>query len=156
MSRLSLPALGALVRDRAASPWLWRPLVHHDPDERTYSRLHRDDGVELYVVCWSPGHDTGFHDHDESAAAIAVLEGALLEERLAIGGAVELRLDAGDHVTIGQEAIHRVRHAGGGPAVSLHAYSPPLQRVGAYEVTADGALLRHPRAAEVPLAAAGV
>jgi hypothetical protein len=36
----------------------------------------------------------------------------------------------------------------------LHAYSPPLQRVGTYEVAGDGALLRHPRPAETPLEAA--
>ena len=38
--------------------------------------------------------------------------------------------------------------------MTLHAYSPPLNRVGTYEVlAADGALLRHPRAADVPLEA---
>ena len=45
------------------------------PDERTYALLHRDEHVELYLVCWMPGHDTGFHDHDDSAAAIVVLDG---------------------------------------------------------------------------------
>ena len=38
--------------------------------------------------------------------------------------------------------------------MTLHAYSPPLERVGTYEVADDGALLRHPRAADVPLEAA--
>jgi hypothetical protein len=47
-----------------------------------------------------------------------------------------------------------VRHAGNQPAVTLHAYSPPLSRVGTYEFAADGALLRHPRPAETPLEAA--
>ena len=132
----------------------WRPLVRHDADERTYVLLHRDEEVELYVVCWMPGHDTGFHDHDESAAAISVLDGAISEERLALGGTVERILGAGETVTITREAIHRVRHAGEAPAVTLHAYSPPLERVGTYEVADDGALLRHPRAADVPLEAA--
>jgi hypothetical protein len=40
------------------------------------------------------------------------------------------------------------------PAVSLHAYSPPLRRVGTYEVAENGALLRHPRPSETPLEAA--
>ncbi len=60
------------------------------------------------------------------------------------------RSATGDTVTIAREAIHRVRHAGTGPATTLHAYSPPLQRVGTYEVADDGALLRHPRPAETP------
>jgi quercetin dioxygenase-like cupin family protein len=103
------------------------------------------------VVCWMPGHDTGFHDHDASAAAITVVDGAVNEERLALTGTVKTRLEAGDVVTIAREAIHRVRHTGDGPAVTLHAYSPPLDRVGTYEVGEDGVLLRHPRAADVLL-----
>jgi mannose-6-phosphate isomerase-like protein (cupin superfamily) len=99
-------------------------------------------------------HDTGFHDHDHSAAAIAVLQGAIREERFALRGPGEHTLRVGEQVAIVPEAIHRVRHAGEGPAVTLHAYSPPLHRVGTYEVASDGALLRHPRPADVPLDAA--
>ena len=40
-------------------------------------------------------------------------------------------------------AIHRVLHAGGRPSVTLHAYSPPLTRMGAYEEGEGGILLRH-------------
>ena len=132
---------------------LWRPLVRHDVGERTYFQLHRDEHVELYLICWMTGHDTGFHDNDCSAAAIAVLEGRVSEERLSLGGPVARTLAAGDRVTIPREAIHRVRHIGDAPAVSLHAYSPPLHRVGAYEVADDGSLLRRPRSADQPLEA---
>ena len=153
MSALALAELRDTLLARAGDTDAWRHLVRHDPDERTYVLLHRDADVEMYVVCWMPGHDTGFHDHDESAAAIAVVEGAVTEERLALAGTVETRLEQGDTVTIAREAIHRVRHTGERPAVTLHAYSPPLDRVGTYEVGEDGALLRHPRAADVPLEA---
>ena len=33
-------------------------------------------------------------------------------------------------------------HAGGGPAVSIHAYSPPLARMGAYSIDGETSLLR--------------
>jgi Cysteine dioxygenase type I len=82
------------------------------------------------------------------------LEGAVTEERLAFGATVASQLSAGDTVTIAREAIHRVRHAGHAPAVTLHAYSPPLSRVGTYEVAGDGSLLRHPRSPDLPLEAA--
>jgi quercetin dioxygenase-like cupin family protein len=154
VSELPATELEGALTAWAASEDDWRPLVRHDESERVYSLLHRDDDVEIYVVCWMPGHDTGFHDHDHSAAAIAVLDGAIAEERLALSGTVHRTLTRGDAVTIAREAIHRVRHAGAEPAVTLHAYSPPLQRVGTYEVAADGALLRHPRPAETPLEAA--
>jgi predicted metal-dependent enzyme (double-stranded beta helix superfamily) len=130
------------------------PLAAHHPDERTHLLLHRDDDVEIYLIAWMPGHDTGFHDHDHSAAAIAVLEGEIAEERLALTGAVERTVGEGEIVTIAREAIHRVRHSGTRPATTLHAYSPPLERVGTYEVAGDGALLRHPRPAETRLEAA--
>jgi hypothetical protein len=39
-------------------------------------------------------------------------------------------------------AIHRVLHFGEAPAVTLHAYSPPLARTGAYRLGAEGELER--------------
>jgi hypothetical protein len=39
-------------------------------------------------------------------------------------------------------AIHRVLHSGDAPAVTIHAYSPPLARTGAYRIGADGELER--------------
>ena len=151
MNELDATALRHRLVGWAQREEAWSALVRHDSDERVHELLHRDDEVEIYVVCWMDGHDTGFHDHDESAAAITVLSGTLSEERLALGGPVEVTLGAGETVTIAREAIHRVRHTGETAAVSLHAYSPPLQRVGTYEVAADGALLRHPRPPDVTL-----
>ncbi len=151
MSELARHALRDALLRWAAREEAWSALVRHDHDERVHVLLHRDDDVEVYVVSWMDGHDTGFHDHDESAAAITVLAGTVSEERLSLGGAVEVTLAAGDSVTIAREAIHRVRCTGGEPAVTLHAYSPPLQRVGTYEVAEDGALLRHPRPSDVTL-----
>jgi quercetin dioxygenase-like cupin family protein len=154
VSELALVELKAALDKWASNPDAWRALTRHDQEERVYELLYRDDDVEIYLVCWMPGHDTGFHDHDDSAAAITVVDGAIVEERLAITGAVKHTLSNGDTVTIAREAIHRVRHVGQSPATTLHAYSPPLQRVGTYEVADDGALLRHPRPAETPLEAA--
>jgi hypothetical protein len=50
---------------------------------------------------------------------------------------------AGESFHFTQSDIHRVRHAGTGPAVTLHVYSPPLQRMGAYLVGEDWVLRRH-------------
>ena len=154
MIELQPAELAATLHTWADKKKDWASLVRHDEHERTYQLLHRDADVEVYLVCWMPGHDTGFHDHDHSAAAIAVVDGAIVEERLAITGAVKRTLSNGDTVTIAREAIHRVRHAGEGPATTLHAYSPPLERVGTYQIAEDGALLRHPRPAETALEAA--
>jgi quercetin dioxygenase-like cupin family protein len=95
------------------------------------------------VICWSEDQDTGFHDHDESSAAIAVISGHVREDRLRLGGEPRSRvLGPGSIFTVPAVAIHRVLHAGSAPAVTLHAYSPPLVRTGAYRVGPDGELER--------------
>ena len=89
-------------------------------------------------------HDTGFHDHDVSCGALAVAQGAIVEERLALGGPpLRRRMRAGQAVDFAASDIHRVVHGGGGPAVTINAYSPPLWRMGAYETTPTGELRRH-------------
>jgi predicted metal-dependent enzyme (double-stranded beta helix superfamily) len=89
------------------------------------------------------GHDTGFHDHDLSNGAVAIVEGELVEERLAIGGPPrQRRYGAGASFHFDASHVHRMHQAGSGPTVSIHAYSPPLWRMGAYAIEPDGALRR--------------
>lgn len=136
--------LRALVADLAARPEEWRHLVDHDPTARTYEQLRRDEHVAVWLICWMDDHDTGFHDHDVSCGALAVAEGAVVEERLALGGPpLSRRLRAGEALDFAASDIHRVAHAGDGPAVTINAYSPPLWRMGAYETMPSGELQRH-------------
>jgi predicted metal-dependent enzyme (double-stranded beta helix superfamily) len=140
---LSQEDLERLVLDLAADPERWRHLVVHRQDERTYAELYRDEHVAVWLICWMNDHDTGYHDHDLSAGAVAVTQGAVREERLVLGGAPAARTaNAGQAFTFGPADIHRVSHAGGEPAVTIHAYSPPLWRMGAYEVLPTGELRR--------------
>jgi hypothetical protein len=48
-----------------------------------------------------------------------------------------------DTLQFGPADIHRVAHVSGTPAVTIHAYSPALRRMGAYVQSPDGVLLRH-------------
>jgi predicted metal-dependent enzyme (double-stranded beta helix superfamily) len=134
----------ALVQALAQEPGLWQHLAQPDPDQRTYAQILRDEHVALWVICWCDEQDTGFHDHDLSGGAVAVVAGALREERLVLGGGTtSLTYAAGEAFAFSAADIHRVRHAGEEPAISLHAYSPPLWRMGAYEVAPTGELRRH-------------
>jgi predicted metal-dependent enzyme (double-stranded beta helix superfamily) len=136
--------LTAFVERLAAAPDRWRHLVQHRPDARTYEQLHRDDQVAVWLICWMNDQDTGFHDHDLSAGALTVVRGQVCEERLVLGGAPASRtLAKGESLAFNASDIHRVSHTGTEPAVTLHAYSPPLWRMGAYEVSPDGTLRRH-------------
>jgi len=140
---LDRPELERLVSGLAAEPAAWRHLVAHRRDARTYTELHRDEHLAVWLICWMDDHDTGFHDHDLSAGAVAVTAGAVCEERLVLGGPPAARtVGAGRSFSFGAADIHRVSHAGAEPAVTLHAYSPPLWRMGAYEVLPSGELRR--------------
>ena len=83
---LDLPALRRLVDRIAADPASWRDLVNLDTEHRHYAQLCRDDHLDVWVISWMNGHDTGFHDHDLSRGAVAIVEGELVEEQLTIGG----------------------------------------------------------------------
>jgi predicted metal-dependent enzyme (double-stranded beta helix superfamily) len=141
---LSPQELIAHVRDLAARPDRWAHLVTHDPEQRHYHELERDARLAAWLICWTNEQDTGFHDHDLSAGAVAVVAGTIREERLVLGGAPARRtVAAGGTFAFSAADIHRVHHVGPAPAVTLHAYSPPLWRMGAYEVEAGGRLRRH-------------
>jgi hypothetical protein len=135
--------LRGLVAAIAAAPDTWRPLVRHDPERRRFEQLRRDAHVDIWVISWGSGHDTGFHDHDLSRGAVAVVEGEIVEDRLVLaGGAVHRRHAAGAVFDFDASHVHRMRQEGDRPAVSIHAYSPPLWRMGAYAVDPDGTLRR--------------
>jgi len=118
-------------------------LVEAASGTRHYDTIWADEHVNAWLIRWSGDADTGFHDHDVSAAGIVVLDGIVIEERLTLHGApIARRFGPGERFQLAPSAIHRVRHGGGPPALTIHAYSPPLQVQGVYRVAADGALER--------------
>ncbi|RNL60545.1 cysteine dioxygenase [Nocardioides marmoriginsengisoli] len=139
---LTQPELEALVARIAADPEAWRRLVAFDSEDRVYVSLHRDSHVDVWLLCWTPENDTGWHDHDISAGAVAVVEGELVESALTLtDGARERRVPAGTVFSFAPDHIHRLNGAVQG-SVSVHAYSPPLWRMGQYAVNDAGVLRR--------------
>jgi|HubBroStandDraft_1064217.scaffolds.fasta_scaffold133551_1 hypothetical protein len=139
----------------AADAARWRHLVRHERDVRVYEQIFDDERVNAWLICWSDRQDTGFHDHDESAGGIAVIAGRVCEERLAMGSPPLARtLSAGECFNVPASAIHRVIHVGAEPAVTIHAYSPPLARMGAYRIGPGGELEREALTYEEELRAA--
>lgn len=121
----------------------WQHLVRHADDLRVYEQIWDDEEVNAWLICWSEDQDTGFHDHDESTAAIAVISGQVREDRLRLGSPPTSQVvRAGSLFTVPAVAIHRVLHSGTHPAVTIHAYSPPLVRSGAYRTGSHGELER--------------
>lgn len=136
-----------LVRAVAADESEWRPRLRLPAAraERWWTRLHDGDDVDVWLLSWLPGHTTELHDHGRSAAAFTVVEGALNEVRLRAGRRpVTLTRRPGGTVGLAPGVPHDVRGAGQGPAVSIHAYSPPLTRM-TYWARGDDGVLRPSR-----------
>jgi predicted metal-dependent enzyme (double-stranded beta helix superfamily) len=134
--------LRELVDRLAAAPELWREQVAFSGDQRHYASLHRSEHVDVWLLCWADGNDTGWHDHDVSSGAVRVVQGAITEHNLRLGGAhVESRMDDGTSFCFDPDHIHRLTPAVDG-SVSIHAYSPPLWRMGQYSFSEGGVLRR--------------
>jgi quercetin dioxygenase-like cupin family protein len=134
--------LRALAASVAARPKLWEQHVLANREERHYFSLHRDAHVDIWVLCWKPSDDTGWHDHDVSSGAVAVVRGALTEHNLALGSpSLDTEVPAGRVFSFGPDHIHRLTGKAA-QSVSIHAYSPPLWRLGQYTVGPTGVLRR--------------
>src|SRR6516164_9442968 len=149
MTILTLPArylvqreLAELVENLAGRPGLWSEQVTYSGGRRHFVSIQRDEYIDVWLICWSPGNDTGWHDHDVSSGAVRVVRGTLLESNLRIGGAPAQRIvGEGFAVCFGPEHIHRLTGEAE-QTISLHAYSPPLWRLGQYTIDEAGVMHR--------------
>ncbi len=140
---LKQPELRQLVQAIADQPDLWQPLVVEDESRRRYRLLYEDDRIDVWVLSWMPGQATGFHDHDHSEVALMCLQGTVMEKQMLLpSGVSKVEMPTGTIRSGGAGYIHAVNHHDGLPAVSLHAYSPPLIQVGQYVVNEEGILER--------------
>ena len=142
---LNTAQLSELVRHIAETPGLWQPLVVFDPNHRRYRLLYEDERIDVWVLSWMPGQGTGFHDHDLSGVALVCSQGSVIERQMLLPeGATRLEMTPGQAPRQGGPGyIHSVAFGSGDPvAVSIHAYSPRLDRVGQYKVDEDGVLYR--------------
>jgi quercetin dioxygenase-like cupin family protein len=136
-------AAAQLALEIAGDPSRWAHLVRHDAEQRVFAPLDAGPHAGAWLICWMPGHDTGFHDHDHSSGAVAVVTGQIREERIGAGWEVTRRTyGAGEVCPFVSGNIHRMLHVGDEPAVSIHVYSPKLQVMGAYAF-GTGGMQRH-------------
>jgi predicted metal-dependent enzyme (double-stranded beta helix superfamily) len=134
--------LADLVR-QAAARGEWPALVRYTEDERWYQRLQRGENHEVWLLSWLPGQRTGFHDHCGSSGAFTVVQGELRERTPAAGRPrpVSAAFPAGRARSFGPRHVHEVANESAAPAVSIHAYSPPLAGMRRYELTRSGLVL---------------
>ena len=139
-SQLSQAHLRRIVTDLASHDQQWRDLVLYTEHPRWYHRLAAAGGYEVWLLSWLPGRGTGFHDHGGSSGAFTVAQGAL-QEWTATGdrpNPVAATMAQGAVRSFGPWYVHHVINASAQPAVSAHAYSPPLESMRRFEFSPDG------------------
>jgi hypothetical protein len=109
-------------------------------------RIYRDAHLDVWLVGWAPGQTTELHDNGGSSGSFVVVTGTLTEAVLEpanglTDGLRERRRGPGDTVGFGERYIHRLRNGTDLPAVSLHIYHRPLERMSYYDLQA-GFLVR--------------
>ena len=145
---LDRPQLARLSVEIGTTEELWRHFARHDHETRFYQQLYRDPNLDVWLLCWVGGQNTGYHDHDRSSGAVYVCEGQLCEDyfQRADDGWIRERTNmylAGGHFHFDAADIHGVRHPGGQDiSTSIHVYSPALWRMGHYEPDERGMLRR--------------
>ena len=78
----------------------------------------------------------------ETPGAVVVTRGAVTESRPRLGGTPSARtVVSGEAFAFGPDHIHRMGGAVDG-SVSIHAYSPPLWRMGQYSISDSGVMRR--------------
>jgi predicted metal-dependent enzyme (double-stranded beta helix superfamily) len=131
---LTMADLCSVVRSVAAQPSYWSTPLVFDPAERWSRLLYADARYDLWILTWLPGQGTDLHGHDVSAGAFTVLRGSLVEARPNRRGRLHPEvLPLGFTRWIAPYAVHQVRNVESQPAVSVHAYSPPLRSMTSYD-----------------------
>ncbi|NKY99389.1 cysteine dioxygenase [Nocardiopsis alborubida] len=115
--------------------------VRFDAENRWSVRLRADDHTDVWLISWTPDQSTRLHDHAGSLGALTVVAGDLVE-RYWDAGLRERALPDGGGGRFPLGHVHDVVNASDSPAVSVHAYSPPLTAMHYYGVGGDGALRR--------------
>jgi rhodanese-related sulfurtransferase len=114
----------------------WMDKVRLRAEQRWYERLYHGPDYDIWVISWLPGQSTGFHDHGASSGAFVAATGILEEHR---PGERTRVIHSGKPRAFGPDYAHDVRNVSLAPAISIHAYSPPLSDMNEYEL--DGSRL---------------
>jgi rhodanese-related sulfurtransferase/mannose-6-phosphate isomerase-like protein (cupin superfamily) len=109
----------------------WMDRVRLRAEHRWYERLYQGPDHDIWAISWLPGQSTGFHDHGESSGAFVVATGTLEEHR---PGEPPLVIHPGKSRAFSPAYAHDVRNASLAPAISIHAYSPPLTDMNEFEL----------------------
>ena len=136
----------AYIVSQFASSEGWIDKVRLRVEGRWYERQYLGPDYDIWIISWLPGQSTGFHDHGASAGAFVVASGILEEHR---PGEPTHVVHPDNPRSFGPNYAHDVRNSSLAPAISIHAYSPPLSEMNEYELD-EGQLVPRERASDDP------
>lgn len=139
---LTVPELRQLTMQVAQDVRAGRHQVQVDPERRWYQLLSSDGYVDVWLISWAREQIAELHDHAGSLGALTVVSGVLTEHAWNRRGLRTRTLPAGVSVGFKAGHVHDVTNVAPVPAVSVHAYSPPLTAMSYYQVEPDGRLRR--------------
>jgi hypothetical protein len=136
----------AMAQGLTPSARHWRGMVRLTT--RRWELLAASATFEAWVIGWPPGGTIALHDHGDSAAAVAVAGGQLVETTVTDDGdgtvSTSARtMTAGAGWSMASHHVHDVVNNGSHPAVSVHVYAPRLTSMTHYRL--DGGVLRTDR-----------
>ncbi len=142
--RLSTHDLERVALAISARPELYEDLVVDDETSRWWLLLFRSPAYEVKLLTWEHDQSSDWHDHGGSSGVFAVTAGALVERHRARDHvSIETRTyRAGQFGAFDPDHVHDVVFSSGAPAVSIHAYSPPLTGLTFYDHTDFGFVAR--------------
>lgn len=140
---LTVPELRQLTMRIAQDVRAGRHQVQVDPERRWYKLLSSDGFVDVWLISWARQQIAELHDHAGSLGALTVVSGVLTEHAWSRRGLRTRTLPAGVSVGFRAGHVHDVTNIAPVPAVSVHAYSPPLTAMSYYEVTDRNRLRRN-------------
>lgn len=143
-SPLPLWSLVDLTRRVAAEVRAGLHPVRVDRAQRWYHRVHGDDHLDVWLIGWATEQATELHDHAGSLGALTVVSGELVEHRWSpvARRLLTRRLSTGRSAGFRTGHVHDVTNRAVAPAISVHAYSPPLTAMSYYAVDPPGRLRR--------------
>jgi predicted metal-dependent enzyme (double-stranded beta helix superfamily) len=174
---VSLGDLIAVTRAVAEEVRAGRHSATVDVTSRWSRRLHTTAYLDVWLIGWAPTQAAELHDHGGSLGALTVVRGELTEWHWS-GGRADDAADTTAGTTLDEPSgrpdeasesgpglrrrllgsgraagfalghVHDVSNRAVDPAVSVHAYSPPLSTMSYYEV--HRRILRRTRSELVP------
>jgi predicted metal-dependent enzyme (double-stranded beta helix superfamily) len=105
---------------------------------RAWHTVAATEEFEAFVITWPVGGAVDLHDHGDSAGAVIVVSGSLVETVVGHGedGALVTAtkpLATGARMQFAPGHVHDIANLGPAPAVSIHVYSPVLSSMTFFE-----------------------